>query len=224
MSMWRFAPIGVLVVGVAWLAVPDLVGQYKAKQAAAESDALAAGIEQKLNRQAEERKAAAVVAEDARIAMMSARKPGPALASLRKSRSEVDGVTWYAPASASADRDVFAAYVGDSGASPWLRVVVKKIAWGSVLLLKDVTILASGVRATAEGKPQADTTAGGHMLERIDFKADRQMVSALIAAADNGVGVIKMSGYNGAEERRLTEEELADLRRVVAAYRELGGK
>lgn len=33
-----------------------------------------------------------------------------------------------------------------------------------------------------------------------------------------------MTGHNGAEERPLTEDELADLQRVVEAYRELGGR
>ena len=154
---------------------------------------------------------------------MAARKPGIAVASLRKSRSEVDEVDWYSTA-IMAKNDVFTAYIGDKGAEPWLRIHLSRSSGTQILMLTGVTIAASGVRASASGQLETAATDEGRMLERIDIKADREMVAALMAAADKQVGSIKMVGHNGSDERRLTSDELADLRRVIDAYRELGGR
>lgn len=217
MSLWKYAPIGLVVGAVALMTVPGMVRDHKEKQKAAEHEALVASIEKRLDAAEDARKAEAASA-------VAARRPGIAVASLRKSRSEVDEIDWYVPASATGDQDVFTAYVGDKGERPWLRVVLARSDGGNFLILNGVTLVASGVRATASGKLQTEATSGGRVLERIDFQADPNMVAALIAAADGGKGVIKLIGHNANEERRLTEVELIDLKRVVDAYRELGGK
>lgn len=217
MSLWKYAPIGLVVGAVALMTVPDMVRDHEQKQKAAEREALISSVEKQLEAEAAAKKAEAASA-------VAARKPGIAVASLRKSSSEVDGVDWYAPANATSDQDVFTAYVGDKGERPWLRVVLTRSDGGSFLIMSGVTLVASGVRATASGKLQTEATSSGKVLERIDFQAEPDMVAALIAAADGGKGVIKLLGHNANEERRLTEVELIDLKRVVDAYRELGGK
>ena len=215
MSIWKYAPAAVVVAGLAMLVGPDLVSRYKTDERKQERDALAVEIEGKLK---------AVEAESAaRAASAPVRKPGISVASLRKSRSEVDEVDWYGTA-IMAKNDVFTAYIGDKGAEPWLRVHLSRSSGTQILMLTGVTIVASGVRASASGQLETAATDEGRMLERIDIKADREMVAALMAAADKQVGSIKIVGHNGADERRLTGDELADLRRVIDAYRELGGQ
>jgi len=217
MSLWKYAPIGLVVGAVALMTVPDMVRDHKERQKAAEHEALVASIEKKLDATEAARKAEAA-------STAAARKPGIAVASLNKSRSDVDEIDWYAPSSATSGQDVFTAYVGDKGERPWLRVVLSRSDGGNFLILNGVTLVASGVRATASGKLQTEATSSGKVLERIDFQAEPDMVAALIAAADGGKGVIKLIGHNASEERHLTEIELVDLKRVVDAYRELGGK
>jgi hypothetical protein len=217
MSLWRYGPIGLVVGAVALMTVPDMVRDHEQKQNAAERETFISSFEKKLDVvEAAQKAEAASAAAD--------RKPGLAVVSLRKSHSEVDGVDWYAPASATNGQDVFTAYVGDKGERPWLRVVLARTSGSNFLILSGVTLVASKVRATASGQLQTEAASDGRMLERIDFQADRDMVAALIAAADGGKGAIKLLGHNGNEERRLTEIELDDLKRVVDAYRELGGK
>ena len=217
MSLWKYAPIGLVVGAVALMTVPDMVRDHERKQEAAEREAHISSVEKRLEVEAAAKKAEAASAA-------AARKPGIAVASLRKSRSEVDEIDWYVPASATGDQDVFTAYIGDKGERPWLRVVLARSDGGRFLLLNGVTLVASGVRATASGKLQTEATSSGKVLERIDFQAEPDMVAALIAAAEGGKGVIKLLGHNANEERRLTEVELIDLKRVVEAYRELGGR
>lgn len=212
MKKWEMGLIGMVVGAAAWMAVPELLGRYQADQDAAEKVAALADIEEKLRKQ-----------EEAQKASIAARKPGIALASLRKSRSEVDEIDWYTTGSL-AKNDVFAAYIGDKGVKPWLRVQLSRSSGTKILMLTQVTLASSGARASASGALETSATDGGRMVERIDGPADEDMVRALMSAADAKTGAIKMVGHNGAEERSLTDDELADLRRVIEAYRELGGR
>lgn len=153
------------------------------------------------------------------------RKPGLAVASLVKKYDKIEATTWYRDKSSPSHVNANGVYLylGDKAESAWLRFCIQYQSddW---LFIKSATIVVDGVKRGAIAGHWDRDHSGGRIWEWSDTAIEADQLSFLKAMTSAKEVIIRFEGDKYRKDRTLSKQELAAMRNVLAAYKELGGR
>ncbi|MFT4179272.1 MAG: hypothetical protein QM612_07390 [Thermomonas sp.] len=147
-----------------------------------------------------------------------------ALQSLSKKTDKIEGVDWYRDKSSPAynNQNGFYLYIGKKAESnPWLRLRIQYYSddW---LFIRSIIVVADGQRFEKNGL-DFERDHDSHIWEWYDANPtaeDLRMIEAVIASKD---ATIRFVGQQYHNDKKITASQKAALRRVLDAYKALGG-
>ena len=148
------------------------------------------------------------------------------MASLRQSRDEVEGITWYAHKSSPPgnSRSAIQAYIGTKNNAPWLRLKITYSAedW---LFVEGYTFNIDGKNETLElsYSDRKSDNSGGSTWEWSDLMVDAKLFQMLDRIAQSERTILRYRGKQYYKDRDVTPVEKQAIREVLQAYMVLSG-
>lgn len=147
-----------------------------------------------------------------------------AVAKLKKSTDEVEGITWYEPScmpTYTNTRCYVLPYIGEQNGYYWLRCKVDYAASDWVFFTQ-IVININGVKRDTitfdYGDVTRDTAVGAKLCEVADFAPDSSQIKLLEDIADSKKTIIRFQGSDYHYDFTVPEKDKQGIKDVLAAY------
>lgn len=152
------------------------------------------------------------------------RNPGAAVAALAKTTDKIEKVTWYkdksSPSTINANH--VHAYIGEKDNTPWLRLAINFSSDEWLFIQKAIFVIDGEKAAEITGSWERNNDST--VYEWIDMQVGPTELALLKNIANAKKVTLRLEGRQFRKDRDLRPNEIKAITRVLAAFKELGGR